>query len=37
MLDIEAYRHAIRIWTLILEISVAMAQYPSKEIAQRSY
>lgn len=37
VLDVEAYRHGIRIWTLILEISVAMAQYPSKEIAERSY
>lgn len=35
--DIEAYRHAIRIWTMVLEISVAMAHFPSKEIAQGSY
>jgi ribonucleoside-diphosphate reductase alpha chain len=35
--DIEAYRHAIRIWTLILEISVYMAQFPSREVAQKSY
>jgi len=35
--DSEAYRHAVRIWTLSLEISVAMAQFPSKEIARRSY
>ncbi|MAT58960.1 MAG: ribonucleoside-diphosphate reductase, adenosylcobalamin-dependent [Ignavibacteriae bacterium] len=35
--DIEAYRHATRLWTVVLEISVLMAQYPSKEIAQRSY
>ncbi len=35
--DIEAYRHATRLWTLVLEISVLMAQYPSKEIAQKSY
>ncbi len=35
--DIEAYRHATRLWTIVLEISVLMAQYPSKEIAQRSY
>ena len=27
--DIEAYRHAVRIWTLILEISVYMAQFPN--------
>ncbi len=35
--NITAYRHAIRIWTIILEISVLMAQFPSKEIAVRSY
>ncbi|MBN2081309.1 vitamin B12-dependent ribonucleotide reductase [bacterium] len=35
--DLEAYRHAIRLWTITLEISVLMAQFPSKEIAQRSY
>lgn len=35
--DIEGYRHAIRLWTVVLEISVAMAQFPSKEIAQLSY
>ncbi|MBO9428548.1 vitamin B12-dependent ribonucleotide reductase [Sulfitobacter sp. R18_1] len=33
----EAYVHASRFWTLTLEISVMMAQFPSKEIAQRSY
>ncbi len=31
------YMHATRLWTLTLEISVMMAQFPSKEIAQRSY
>ena len=35
--DIEAYKHAVRIWTIVLEISVAMAHFPSKEIAQGSY
>ena len=35
--DIAGYRHAIRLWTMVLEISVLMAAYPSKEIAQRSY
>ncbi len=35
--DLEGYRHAIRIWTMVLEISVLMAQFPSAEIAQRSY
>jgi hypothetical protein len=27
----------VRLWTIVLEISVLMAQFPSKEIAQRSY
>ncbi|MCK9486854.1 MAG: vitamin B12-dependent ribonucleotide reductase [Dehalococcoidia bacterium] len=35
--DIAAYEHAIRIWTVVLEISVAMAQFPSDSIAQLSY
>lgn len=35
--DDESYRHAIRLWTLVLEISVVMAQFPSKEIARKSY
>lgn len=35
--DIPAYRHAIRLWTIVLEISVLMAQFPSKAIAQKSY
>ena len=35
--DIEAYQYTTRLWTLTLEISVMMAQFPSKEIAQRSY
>ena len=33
----EDYMHATRLWTVTLEISVMMAQFPSKEIAQRSY
>ena len=35
--DIVSYKHALRIWTVVLEISVEMAQFPSKEIAQGSY
>ncbi|MCX7797711.1 MAG: vitamin B12-dependent ribonucleotide reductase [Melioribacter sp.] len=35
--DIKAFRHAVRLWTIVLEISVLMAQYPSKEIAKNSY
>ncbi|MEX0349560.1 MAG: vitamin B12-dependent ribonucleotide reductase [Paracoccaceae bacterium] len=33
----EDYMHATRLWTLTLEVSVTMAQFPSKEIAQLSY
>ncbi|MDC0993567.1 vitamin B12-dependent ribonucleotide reductase [Alphaproteobacteria bacterium] len=35
--DILAFEHGVRFWTLTLEISVLMAQFPSKEIAQLSY
>ncbi|MHC5307218.1 vitamin B12-dependent ribonucleotide reductase [Bartonella sp. LJL80] len=35
--DIEAYEHTVRLWTMVLEISVMMAQFPSKEIARLSY
>ena len=35
--QVEDYMHATRLWTVTLEISVMMAQFPSKEIAQRSY
>ena len=35
--EAEDYMHATRLWTLTLEISVTMAQFPSKEIAQLSY
>ena len=35
--DIEGYKHAIRLWTIVLEISVLMAQFPSKEVARLSY
>ncbi|MES2664938.1 MAG: vitamin B12-dependent ribonucleotide reductase [Pseudomonadota bacterium] len=35
--DAESYIHASRLWTITLEISVMMAQFPSKEIAQLSY
>ncbi len=31
------FRHAVRLWTIVLEISVLMAQYPSKRVAQLSY
>ncbi len=35
--DVEAFRHATRLWTMILEISVYMAQFPSVPVAQKSY
>jgi ribonucleoside-diphosphate reductase alpha chain len=34
---IDDYVHAVRLWTMVLEISVAMAQFPSIAIARRSY
>ena len=34
---IDDFRHATRLWTIVLEISVLMAHFPSKNIAQRSY
>ena len=36
-LDVEAFKHACRLWTIVLEISVLMAQFPSAEIARKSY
>ncbi len=35
--DIEGYKHATRLWTIVLEVSVLMASFPSQSIAQRSY
>ncbi len=35
--DVEAFEHACRLWTVVLEVSVAMAQFPSREIAQLSW
>src|ERR1700742_3569744 len=35
--DVASIEHAVRLWTIVLEISVMMAQFPSKEIAQLSY
>ncbi|MBL4615959.1 MAG: vitamin B12-dependent ribonucleotide reductase, partial [Magnetovibrio sp.] len=36
-IDVPSFEHAVRLWTVTLEISVLMAQFPSAEIAQRSY
>ncbi|MFG0248407.1 MAG: adenosylcobalamin-dependent ribonucleoside-diphosphate reductase [Phycisphaeraceae bacterium JB051] len=35
--DLERYEHGIKLWTMVLEISVLMAAFPSKEIARLSY
>ncbi|MFB6449332.1 vitamin B12-dependent ribonucleotide reductase [Bradyrhizobium tunisiense] len=35
--DVESYEHLCRLWTVVLEISVMMAQFPSKAIAELSY
>src|SRR5262252_5940977 len=35
--EVIGFEHAVRLWTIVLEISVLMAQFPSKEIARRSY
>jgi ribonucleoside-diphosphate reductase alpha chain len=35
--EVESFEHACRLITIVLEISVAMAQFPSKEIATKSH
>ncbi|MCC6285204.1 MAG: adenosylcobalamin-dependent ribonucleoside-diphosphate reductase [Phycisphaerales bacterium] len=35
--DAERFEHAIDLWTTVLEISVLMAAFPSREIAELSY
>tara|TARA_R110002124_G_scaffold63350_19_gene173167 strand:- start:5045 stop:8764 length:3720 start_codon:yes stop_codon:yes gene_type:complete len=35
--DTASYEHTVRLWTIVLEISVMMAQFPSKAIAERSF
>ncbi len=35
--NVDAYRHATKLWTIVLELSVLMAQFPSRKIAQLSY
>jgi ribonucleoside-diphosphate reductase alpha chain len=35
--NVESYEHAVRLWTIVLEISVMMASFPSRQIAERSY
>ena len=35
--DVDAFEHAVRLWTIVLEISVLMAAFPSRPIARLSY
>ncbi len=35
--ELEHFRHAVRLWTIALEISVLMASFPSRSIAEKSY
>jgi ribonucleoside-diphosphate reductase alpha chain len=35
--DVDGYIHTCRLWTVVLEVSVLMAQFPSKRIAELSY
>jgi len=37
LLDVEGFEYTCRLWTVVLEISVLMAQFPSKDVAQLSY
>ena len=35
--DLESFKHGVKLWTIVLEISVLMASFPSEEIAKLSY
>jgi ribonucleoside-diphosphate reductase alpha chain len=35
--DVASFEHSCRLWTIALEISVLMAQFPSKQIAELSF
>jgi ribonucleoside-diphosphate reductase alpha chain len=35
--ELDSFRHAVRLWTIVLEISVLMASFPSRSIAEKSY
>ncbi|TWF45087.1 ribonucleoside-diphosphate reductase class II [Chitinophaga polysaccharea] len=37
LFDVPGFEYTVRLWTVVLEISVLMAQFPSKEVAQLSY
>ena len=36
-LNLDSFEHAVRLWTMVLEISVMMAQFPSRQIAELSF
>jgi len=35
--DVAGFEYMVRLWTVVLEVSVLMAQFPSPEVAQLSY
>jgi ribonucleoside-diphosphate reductase alpha chain len=35
--DVEGFKHGCRLWTIVLEVSVLMASFPSESIAKLSY
>lgn len=35
--NVQGFEYVCRLWTVVLEVSVLMAQFPSKEVAQLSY
>ena len=35
--ELENFRHAVHLWTIVLEISVLMASFPSRSIAEKSF
>jgi ribonucleoside-diphosphate reductase alpha chain len=35
--DVDGFRHAVRLWTIVLETSVLMASYPARRIAELSW
>ncbi len=37
MFNVQGFEYMVRLWTVVLEISVLMAQFPSPEVAQLSY
>ena len=37
MFDVDSFEHAVRLWTIVLEISVLMAAFPSQAIARQSW